>query len=294
MDINELFSVPVGLKPVINLDGTKFYSSPKLKASFSLAFKKSSKGRSVSKEVAELVDREIIVPCYKSKNIFSFIKKKLTKGDINDYILAFYNVDEKRVVVIIDNNVSIFGTAANNELVSTTMHECMHLSAGKNLRGFLRYFESYLQRYYIEFLSDYFKLEKVSSNQIDDFIKYLIKYEMRGPRYANRDLANYFRFIEETFKGSSKLESQDFQLRLTNYIVAAKLFIVSPNSLFKNHRKFSMVFTSLNRAYWEAFGEKNKYTTPIQEIITLSEVACVLSEMKPTEPVIRKLFKNAK
>jgi hypothetical protein len=55
-----------------------------------------------------------------------------------------------------------------------------------------------------------------------------------------------------------------------------------------------MIFTSLNRAYWEAFGEKNKYTTPIQELISLSEVACVLSEMNPSDPVIKKLFQNAK
>jgi hypothetical protein len=294
MDVNELFSIPVGLKPAIEISGTKFYSSPKLKASFSLAFAKSSKGRSVAKEVTALVEKDIIIPCYKSKNLFSFVKKKLVRGDFNDYILAFYDVDEKRVVVIIDNNVSIFGTAANNSLVSTTMHECMHLSAGKNLRGFLRYFDTHLQKYYSAFLSDYFKLKDVSSKQIDEFIKYLTKYEMRGPRYANKDLSNYFRFLEELLKGNSELESQDFQIRLTNYIVAAKLFIISPNSLFKNERKFSMIFTSLNRAYWEAFGEKNKYTTPIQELVSLSEVACVLSEMNPTDPVIRKLFQNAK
>jgi hypothetical protein len=294
MNVNELFSVPIGLKPAIEIDGTKFFSSPKLKASFSLAFTKSSKGRSVAKEVTALVEKDIIVPCYKSKNLFSFIKKKLVKGDFSDYILAFYNVDEKRVIVIIDNNVSIFGTAANNSLVSTTMHECMHLSAGKNIRGFLRYFDSYLQKYYSAFFTDYFKLRDISQNQVDEFIKYITKYEIRGPSYADRDLGNYFRFLEELLKGNSDLENQDFQVRLTQYIVATKLFIKSPNTLFKNYKRFSMIFTSLNRAYWEAFGEKNKYTTPIQELISLSEVACVLSEMKPTEAVIKKLFQNAK
>jgi hypothetical protein len=73
-------------------------------------------------------------------------------------------------------------------------------------------------------------------------------------------------------------------------IVASKLFILSMNSLMKSARQFSMVFTSLNRAYEKAFGEKNKYTTPIQELVSMSEVACVLSEMRPLDSSIKKLF----
>jgi len=53
-----------------------------------------------------------------------------------------------------------------------------------------------------------------------------------------------------------------------------------------------MLFSSLNQAYRNAFGKKNTYTTPIQELVSLSEVACVLSEMKPQDSSIKRLFKT--
>jgi hypothetical protein len=46
--------------------------------------------------------------------------------------------------------------ASNNELASTTMHECMHLIASRNLPKFLSTFLPYLLKYYSEFFKDYF------------------------------------------------------------------------------------------------------------------------------------------
>ena len=114
--------------------------------------------------------------------------------------------------------------------------------------------------------------------------------EKRGPSYANKELGNYFRKVSTLFAGESKLEEQDFNQRLTDMIVATKLFIVHMPSLMRNARKYTMLFTSLNMAYLEAFGKKNLYTTPLQELISLSEVACVLAEMDAKDSSIKKIF----
>jgi hypothetical protein len=291
--LQELFSTPTGLDPEITISGTTFYSSKKLKDSFIIAFGKSSKGKHVYPEISNLVKKGIIIPCYKSKNILSFIKNKLTQSP-DKYILAFYNLKERKVIVLIDNSMSLFGTSSNNELASTTLHECMHLVAGKNLPKFTQIFKPYLQAYYSAFFKKYFALKEEPGKKIDEVIKFLSKYEKNGPGYANKDLSNYFKFLNSTFGGSnSNLTDQDFQTRLTNYIVAAKLFIVSMPTLFKNKRNFETIFTYLNEAYQEAFGKRNQYTTPIQEVISLSEVACVLAEMHPKDPVVKKLLQIA-
>jgi hypothetical protein len=289
--IKELFSTPLGLSPALSIGGTTFYSSDKLKDAFIRAFYKSSKGKSVAPQVEQLVGKDIIIPCYKSKNLFSFIKHKLSRGSIDKYIMAFYSVEEKKVVVLIDNSSSAFGTSSNNELASTTMHECMHLSSGRALSKFLKVFLPNLRKYYTAFYNDYLSLENVPLKNIDNIIKYMINFERYGAEYANKKLSDYYRLIESNLKDYTKLDSQEFQIRLTNLIVATKLFIVSMNSLMRNARKFSMVFTSLNKAYEEAFGKKNKYTTPIQEMVSFSEVACVLSEMDPQDSTIKRLFK---
>lgn len=290
--LQELFSTPTSLIPEITISGTTFYSSKKLKDSFIVAFGKSSKGKHVYSQISILIQKNLILPCYKSKNILSFIKHKLTQSP-DKYILAFYNLKEKKVIVLIDNNISIFGTASNNELTSTTLHECMHLVAGINLSKFIQIFKPYLQKYYSTFFGNYLSLKEISKTDIDKVIKFIAKYEKHGPSYANKDLSNYFKFLYELFSTKSNLTDQELQARLTNFIIATKLFIVSMPTLLRNKSRFNSIFTFLDNSYQEAFGKRNTYTTPIQEAISLSEVACVLAEMRSKDPVVKKLLSIA-
>jgi len=287
--VEEFFAVPTGLKPVFKEYGTIFYSSPKLRENFLLAFEKSSKGRNVASDIKRLVKKEVIIPVYKSKNLLSFLKRKLGSG-LDKYILAYYSKDYNKVVVIIDNTISLFGTASNNELASTTMHECMHLAAATNLSKFVKYFYPYLAKYYSSFFADFFKLKKLDKKTIDIIIKYIMVFEKRGYSYANKELGNYYRLLDSHLSKFTTLPKADFDQRLTNMIVAVKLLLVSMNSLLANANKFSMVFMSLNRAYRQAFGEANRYSTPIQELISISEVASIFVEMKPKDPVVKKIF----
>jgi len=289
-EIQEFVSVPISLTLETTIDGTKFYSSENLKQKFVMAFEKSSKGDHISSEIEKLVQKKLILPCYKSKNLFSFIKNKIMAGP-EKYILAFYHTEEKRVIVLIENEVSIIGTAANNSLVSTTLHESMHLAAGQNLSGFLRIFKRNLSLYYTEFISDYFKIDKPDSKKIDSLIKHIAIFERRGPEFTNKKLGDYYRFIASLFMDDSKLDQKTFEVRLTNMIIALKLFIVHTPTFLNHHRKFVMILTSLNYAYEKAFKARNNYTTPIQELYSLSEVACVLSEINSKDSSIKQIFK---
>lgn len=288
--VQEFVSMPFSLTIETTIDGINFYSSDNLKSKFVQAFEKSSKGNHIAKEIGKLVEQKLITPCYLSKNLFSFIRRKLFSGP-EKYILAFYHVDEKKVIVLIENKVSIFGTAANNTLVSTTMHESMHLAAGLHLSGFMRIFKRHLRTYYTEFISEYFAVDNPTMSKVDSLIKYISNFEKQGPDFVNKNLSDYFHFFTKLFLEETSLSNKEFEDRLTKMIVALKLFIVHMPTFINNIRNYNMLLSSLNRAYENAFSNKNTFTTPIQELMTLSEIACVLSEMSPKESSIKQIFK---
>jgi len=290
MEIQELIAAPISLSLETTIEGSKFYSSDSLKKKFVEAFSKSSKGSQITDQIETLVQKKLVLPCYKSKNLFSFIKKKIS-GDTDKYILGFYHTKERKVVVLIENAVTIIGTAANNELVSTTMHECMHLSAGKNFSKFTSTFYKHLHSYYTQFVDSYFGVNYPNPKKISELMKYIANLEKRGLDYANKELGNYYREILRLFSSDTTLMESDFDQRLTDMVVALKLMIMHMPSLARNARKYQMLFTSLNSAYLNAFGQRNKYTTPIQELVSLSEVACVFVEISPHDPVVKRLFK---
>jgi hypothetical protein len=289
MKINELVSLPISLTLETVIDGEKFYSSDHLKEKFILAFEKSSKGKHIANEMKKLVEKKLVIPCYKSKNLLGFIKRKISR-DPNKFILGFYHIKEKRVIILIENSVSLFGTSANNALASTTMHECMHLIAGKDLNAFKNIFKPDLEAFYTEFIKDYLKVEKPAKADIDKLIDYITVFEKRGPSYVNSKLKDYVRFLYNLFSSQTSMSSDDFQKRLSDIVVCLKLFILSITTLLRNINLFQMFITSLKNAYFNAFGSQNNYTTPLQELMSISEVACVLAEMEPQKPVIRKLF----
>lgn len=289
--IQELVSVPISLSVETVIDGEKFYSSENLKKNFVLAFEKSSKGNHISNEISKLVqDEHLILPCYRSKNLFGFIKRKISPENQENYILGFYHITEKKVVVLIENSLSIFGTAANDDLVSTTIHECMHMVAGRDLNKFLNIFKNHLKSYYLHFYEDYFKTENTSLTIIDNIIKFISSVEIKGVTNINKFLSEYHNILT-TLKDTSSLETLEFDRRLQDIIIALKLFMTHMPTLLNNYRRFIMIFTSLNRSYQTTFGKRNIYTTPIQELLSTSEIACVFSEMKSTDPVIKRLLR---
>jgi len=289
-NIQELLAPPISLSLETVIDGTKFYSSDSLKEKFVEAFVKSSKGKKIAGQIKILVDKNIILPCYRAKNLGSFIVKKFTR-DPEKYILGFYHIEEKKVIILIGNSTSLIGTSSNNELISTTLHECMHLVSGRNFSKFTSTFSKYLEAYYSSFVTYYLKVGKPDPKSVKTLVKYIINLEKRGMQYANKDLGNYYRLIAKLFENKTVLAKEDFVQRVTDLVVALKLMIMHMPSLLNNMRKYRMLFRALDESYYSAFGKKNIYTTPLQELVAVSEVACVFVEMRPHDSVIKKLFK---
>jgi hypothetical protein len=287
--IQEFFAPPVGLKLVDTVDGMKLYSSSKLMKNFLLAFKKSSRGSDKVKIIEKLMKKGFIVPCFRSKGVFNFLKYKMFGDNESKSILGMYHIENKRVYILIDNNSTIFGTSSNDEMVSTTLHETMHLAAGKNMKGFLKVMMPTLRKYYGEAFTLIFSLKSIPN--IDKVIYHLASYEDSKNRPVNKQLSEYYHLLYDTFKSSTKLEEKDFRLKLQNYIVAMKIFFVSFSTFVRSYRKWQSIFIELNHAYEKTFGKRNIYTSPFQELVSVSEVACVMAEMRSKDPRVNSILK---
>jgi len=288
--LQELFSLPIGLKTVAIIDGQKFFSSDKLKQTFIQTFENSGRGKPIADDIKKMVESGLITPCYLHKGLFKFILHR-SFGGSSKTIMGFYHKESKKVYVLIDNEVNIFGVGSTNRLAATTMHECMHLLAGTNPSAFLSIFKSLLTAYYSVAFSFIFKIKSIEQTSVQRIFKFLIDFETESDFSINKKLGDYFRLLEKEFRPQSSLDETQFRRLLTDYIVSLKILLTNFQVFVRVAGKYMHILTPLQNSYERAFGEKNVYTTAIQELIYPSEIACVYAEMKPTSSFIQKAFK---
>ena len=289
--LQELFSLPIGLETVAVIDGQKFFSSDRLKKSFVKAVAKSGRGKPIAGDIEKMVEDGSITPCYLHKGIFKFILYR-SFGGSSKTILGFYHKQTKKVFVLIDNSVNIFGVGSTNILAATTMHECMHLLAGTKPSSFLSIFRNVLIRYYTVALSNIFHIEKIDPASVQRIFKYLMRFETKGDFSINKELGTYYRLVDKELRKQSTLDEKQFTRFLTDYIVSLKILLTNFQVFVRVAKKYNHIMTPLQKAYELAFGGKNIYTTSIQELLYPSEIACVYAEMFPQSGPIKKAFKS--
>ena len=289
--LNELFSLPIGMKVEAVVDGQKFYSSQKLREAFMKSMGSTGRTSQIYKQLEVLVmKKKLLVPCYLSKNMFRFFVHKMIGRPEDKSVLGFYHMKQKRVFILIDNTISAFGTAQNDFLASTTMHECVHLYADRMKSKFIKLFKEELSRYYISYFSNVYNLK--TKPNVDQIIKFISIFEYQRSEQMNKQLSQYYSLLEKSLKPHTNMDSEDFTRVLTDLIVIIKVYLMNFSVFIRMYRQYKHVLGPLDRAYTEAFGKRNTYTTPYQELSSVSEVICVLSEMKPTHAKIKKMFKE--
>lgn len=287
-DLQELFAPPMRLKPVARIDSVKVFSSEKIVKKFKLMLEKTGRMRPYVKDLNDLVDRGIVVPCFLSKGIISFLATKILGYNKGNAYALYYRPTQK-VYVFLDAEMTAWGTAENDELLSTTIHECMHVFADTKSSKYLSVFKKVLIKYYSEVFKECFQLKSVSSKDVLDVIK-LMRKLARNRRPLNKNLAKLYYFLQEKFESSSELDKNQFLQRLQDYIVVAKIgaMAVPASILQKTFRERKHVFQSLYNGYYKAFGKRPKIFGQMQEGAFTSEVASVFAELYPTNSVVKR------
>lgn len=288
--IKELFSIPIGLKLIHTVDGQKFYSSDNLKNRYLEGIKKSKYGEKYYPEISTLVEKGLITPCYLNKGIVGLLAHKMFKGEEDKSIMGFYHTIRKDIFVLIDNSINPFGYSSNELLFSTTLHECMHLSFGRNNNGFIKLFKKELITFYSSYFIKLFKLNIAPTN-IEKIILFIANTEKNLANISNKRLLEFKILLENSFKDITNLSEEKFQKTLLDLIVVLKIYLINFGTFIRSYKKYIYIFTPLNYAYQKTFGSSNEYTTPFQELISISEVICVGSEIKTSYGKFKQALK---
>jgi len=309
-NLKEIIALPVGLKPVIKFDNDILYGSDRLNKSFIKALSKGSQTKGSVKTIEKLIRNKTIIPCFLSKSFRGFIAWRIFKSKpiniktfdfdfdsqgnlvvgkeititINPLkaahsIMGFYSANNKKIIIILSNNLNIFSYVSNSFLSQLTLHELIHMIALQKQSKFISIFNKDLVLYYSYLWSIIFKLQKdkIKEKDLRIIISFLFKLEKQESMISNSDLTKYYKLMEN-LKKYSNLNDKDFTKILVDYIVTIKFFIKNINIFFSHIQKFNHIIGPIYLTYKKVFGLKKLTSMCIQELIFPSEIIAIWSE----------------
>jgi len=293
LQTNEIFALPIGLKPVVKLDSEILYGGESLNRSFIKALNKSSRTNKISSHFEKMIKDKLIVPCFLHKGFLTFLAWKVFAPSGVRNIMGFYYPKTKKVYILLSNDLNIFGYTSNNFLAKLTVHECVHMFANKNKSKFISTFDSNLIPFYKTFLCKIFNIniKDLSNNEVKKIITFIFnKFESKTSKYDNSLLIEYYDILNNLEKISNLKEDQ-FNLILLDYISLIKTFLKDIKIFFNSIHKYRYIIDAIEYSYKEVFNCKNMNTICIQELIYPSEVIAIYSEFKK-DPKIYSAIKQ--
>lgn len=286
--IQEIWALPTNMKILpFKFQGINLFSSDKLKVKFFESVLATDWGKYHSKNIQRLLSRNFIIPCFMNKNILSYLAKRFTVDWSKD-IQGVYSGELEKVLIFIDNNSNWMGLSSNKKLVKTTLHELMHLSASKNMSGFYKILKPTFTKYYSDYFEQIFSCEKIN---VDKILKIL--YKLEGIFSTNLH-KKYMQEVELATIDSTRLDDTEYESIFKDLFFITKVFPLNPQMIMRYYSRFYHMFGPLNTTYMKIFGERNKYTSPVQELWALSEVAAVMVELLPVDKRVSAVLSNIK
>lgn len=308
--ISELFALPIGLEEVINYHGIKFYGSKSLNEKVIEAIHNSKRGKPISKTVEKMIENKIILPVFADNSILSYFKRKLVQStsggllrflrilitgkeqsdDPFDYVLAFYDFNIDKIIIMVSNHLSEkFSTSTSDEALTLTLtHEMMHMFSHHFPSKCLSLFKEELNLYYFNYFNMIFDLKdnKSTKNIIESIYKYLfIKTEMKY-EFNQKVILKYLNEL----KKFSNLSKEDFKRTQVHLIKLMSIVLYDDVTVFYDavKRRYKYLVVPLYKAYKISFGK-----IPLkgcgQELIFPSELICGFSDITWNSKVISAL-----
>lgn len=277
--VEELFAPPVNASIAFQLDGDKYYTSKNLKLKFVEAITSADKTKSMSPKIMKLVQQGKIVPVWLNPNILKMaIFKKYSMNWAKKSLLGFYTKANDMVVMVIDNNSSVFGLSKDNELSKILVHELIHMASKKMKKQFLSTFKKELDSYYKEAFRRIFvldpKKEKEWSKDVEKIYTFIFnEWELK----RKMKISKYKDLINKSFKDYTLLNEDQFNEKLALYFVVVRTFFINADSFFNNINYYRAIIGPLYHAY-EKIMPKVPPTMCIQELFFPSEVIAIYSE----------------
>jgi hypothetical protein len=288
----EFFALPVAPRIVAKIDGVPLYGSKSLNFMFLMSLGKVQKTKAIKEELRDLVEKQIIVPCWLQRGVLKVRKFIINEKGAIRHIAGFYDPRSKKVYILIDNQINKWGFASNKVLSDLTVHECIHMFADRAPSKFFSIFKDDLKKFYYEYFNIVFDFGDKPVKEMDNITRFMfmgIERKVAGSGLTNSLLKRYHTYLDKNLRKYSNLKGKEFEKRLNDYIAVLKYY-AKDISVFLNIRdKYTQILGPIQQAYRKTFGSTTD-TIPIQELFLSSEIIAVSTEIK-IRSSIYKAFK---
>jgi hypothetical protein len=303
--LNELFALPINMEVAATISGIPLYSSKTIREKFVESLKATKRGKSISKVSSFMVATGKIVPCYAESGMLSTFKKMIAKDTSGgllrilrkfigkkssesplDYVLAFYDFNNSKIIVLISNHITenFSFTASDTAITVSLTHEMMHMYAHLNPSKFLSLFKDELNSFYSTYFNEIFKLKdkKAVENIVEDIYKYLFLKEEIESSGSIKTVGDKLLEMQKF----SHLNEEEFKDVVNDYLKVIKIIkqkdINKFLTLAKN--KYEYIINPLYDSYLISVG-KMPIKGCAQEMIYPSEVICGMTDIKFTSKI---------
>lgn len=139
-NLNEFFDlIPTGLKQYGVVDNESIYSNEKIIMSVLAWLEKSSITKPILSGIKKGIDTRSILIGYENKSKLSFLAKRIksfTGTSHGMHTLGYFSPVDKKLVILLDDNVNILGKAVT-EIPSIIAHELCHFAAFDKPQSFI-------------------------------------------------------------------------------------------------------------------------------------------------------------
>lgn len=282
-ELNELFALPIGLRPVVRLDGNILYSSDNLIKSYLGALEDSSVIGIKNIDIfRKLVEAGRILPCFRTKGFTDLIFWKVFGPSHQKNILAFYEpTSAKKVFILLANNINFFAYTSNEWMAQLTVHECMHMLADYKRNQFINDFKPLLIQFYKSIWTNIFSLnpDKITDDDILSIVSFMFnEIERKVINITDETIGNYYNLLAKVFGSASTMNDRQLKEKIIKYLTIIKIFLVSDERFYSAKEKFSDILNPMGYFYRQQFRVKTVPTECIQELLYPSEVIAIASE----------------
>lgn len=294
---------PFGLKEIEGILGLKIRSSDKIIEEVKKMVLEDPNASLISDAISKGLDSETIIVGFTRtplKVLWNDLKRLISTIDIFSIlqtlfpsvdILGFFDPDSKKVVVLLDPVVNIFGKV-REKITPSIVHELCHYVANVNRSGYL----------------------SKEINNVFPFYKHLLGIAGGDEGYdiSNKDL---LKALEEMIKHNEELTDTTFN-KIVNNTYKLWIDLISTKFNEEDAKKFSyFLFVPLlyfmgdspdvsrevlstavrtyYKAYYKAYGlDVRKITAPGQEVYLCSEVTCITNQIKLNSNMINLINKE--
>jgi hypothetical protein len=289
--ISEVWNMlPYSLTQIGDINGQKMYSSKELQNKFLEAISTQKIIKPVYAKIENLIERQIIIPCFTSRNLIDLIKRKFmssglaTKflGTTEDFAfehnVGVYYSNHNKIYIFLDPQTNYIIYMKDIALAGTVLHELMHY-ASLNLKSkFYDINKESLNMYYRVFYNNYFN-SKFSDNILKDIILYMLN-KFEWPKNVTTSFLTNF-----SFHLSKRLEpvmtEKERDEKIVKLLSTVKLYLVDMDSFItslRNDDSVRSIVKLLVRCY-SILGISQPSTLAIQELVFPSEVIAIEAEM---------------